>query len=180
MPDCRFEAATRRLVREGLEVLGAQVSRKAAAGGNRTRLLMTAEIWEQAARQVHSMADMATLYKEQVDSQIRNLGETIGLSEQVTKKIAGRVGRTWRRQLHLHFRTDSSTLWALLGEALGVRHPRSIMYRSMVRFVLKILNGPRRGMAAWAEQRWLRCRPGSHEAAAQDALSEIGLEVTSL
>ena len=68
------------------------------------------ELWDQAATAVDSFREMAVLYKEQMDAQIRNQAEIIGLSEEVIKKIEGRVGRSWRRQLNLHFRTDSSTL----------------------------------------------------------------------
>ena len=80
----RYTATRRRLVREGIRILGAQVSRKAVVGPVRAKLLLTAELWDQAARPVDSFGEMAVLYKEQMDAQIRNQAETIGLSKQVT------------------------------------------------------------------------------------------------
>ena len=59
--------------------MGAQVSRKAAVGPVRAKLLRVAEFWDQAARPVGSFGEMAVLYKEQMDAQIRNHAETICL-----------------------------------------------------------------------------------------------------
>ena len=160
--------------------MGAQVSRKAVVGPVRAKLLLTAELWDQAARPVDSFGEMAVLYKEQMDAQIRNQAETIGLSEHVIKKVAGKVGRTWRRQINLHFRTDSSTLWALLGETLNLVHPRSITYKAMIQSVLRIMNGRRRDWAAWAALRWVTNPPGLHEQSVRAALQELGLTITSL
>ena len=176
----RYATTRRRLVRDGIRVLGAQVSRKAAVIPVRGKLLLTAELWDQAARPVDSFGEMAVLYKEQMDAQIRNQAETIGLTEAVIKKIAGRLGRAWRRQLNLHFRTDSSTLWALLEEALHLVHPRSVAYKAMVTSVLRVMNGRRRDWAAWAVLRWTTSPPGSHERSVRAALNEVGLTITSL
>ena len=96
------------------------------------------------------------------------------------KNVAGRVGRTWRRQLNVHFRTDSSTLWALLGEALQLVHPRSVAHKSAVQSVLRIMNGRRVDWAAGAALRWATCTPGSHEQSIRAALREVGLTMMSM
>ena len=64
----RYEATRRRMVREGIRVLGAQVSRKAAVGPVTAKLLLTAELWDQAVRPVDTFGEKAVLYKEQMDA----------------------------------------------------------------------------------------------------------------
>ena len=138
----RYEATRRRLVKEGIRILGAQVNQQAAVGPFRAKLLLTAELWDQAARPVDTLGEQAVLYKEQMDAQ---MCLSVGVSGRSIKKVARRVGRTWRGQFNVHLRTDSSTLWAFLGQALQLLHPRSATFKSTVKSVWKIMNGRQGG-----------------------------------
>ena len=50
------------------------------------------------------------------------------LEEEDSYKVAAAAGRSWQRILRMHFKTDSSTLWYVLDKALGVQHPRTVIY----------------------------------------------------
>ena len=151
-------------------LLGAQVFRGAAAGPVQAKLLVVAEIWNQAARWVQTRPEAVVLHQEQFDSQLRNLGKTLGLTELVIKKAAGRVGRMWRKMLNLHFKADSSPLWAVLRRVLGLSHLRSVVFKAVVNAQLSLMNSRHRDLASWGAQRWVQCPPGSHEALVRSLL----------
>ena len=111
--------AKRRTVPEGITVLGAQVLPQAAEVARRSALLAAAESWEQASSGLEGPWEVATLYRDQVLGHLANHASTLVLSESLITKIAGRVGRTWRRVLQFHFKTDSATPWDLVQGTLG-------------------------------------------------------------
>ena len=103
------------------------------------------------------------VYQEQVAAQVVVQAQAVPLSERDVYKMAAPAGRIWRKHVHLHVRTDSSTLWHLLDKALQVKHPRTVVHRSTVRTQLRLMNGLRSDSAAWAVRRWYRRAAGSVE-----------------
>ena len=72
---------------------------------------------------------MAWVYQEQVASQVAVQAHAVPISERDVYKMAAPAGRVWRKVIHLHVRTDSSTLWHPLDMVLDVKHPRTVAHR---------------------------------------------------
>ena len=103
-----------------------------------------------------TVREAADLYREQVDGPMRaHCGGAI-LAEGDIYKVAAAAGRSWRRILHLHFKMDSSTLWNVLDKALGVQHPRTVIYQTVVRAKVRTMNSDREDLARWAAARWFQ------------------------
>lgn len=64
----------------------------------------------------------------------------------------------------MHFKVDSSTLWDVLGRALGVQHPRTVVYQTVVRATVRAMNSSHRDLAKWAAERWFQSGELSTEA----------------
>ena len=146
--DPRYAEAKRRTIPEGITVLGAQVLPQASEVGCRVALLRAAEGWDQAASALTDLGEVADLYRDQVLGQLANHAGTLVLSESLIAKVAGRVGRAWRKYLLLHFKTDSATLWRLVQQELGAPHPRQQAYLAAVRSQIAVLNTKRGDKAA--------------------------------
>ena len=126
------------------------------------------------------MKDMARVYQEQVASQVAVQAQAVPLSERDVYKRAAPAGRIWRKHLHLHVRTDSSTLWHLLDKVLQVKHPRTVAHRTTVRTQLRLMNGLHSDSAAWAVRRRFRRAAGSVEDRLAKLLEEIHEEVVDV
>ena len=100
--------------------------------------------------------------------------------ERAVYKMAAPAGRVWRKHLHLHVRTDSSTIWHLLDAALQVKHPRTMAHRSTVHTQLRLMKGQHSDSAAWVLRRWFRRATGSMEARLTQLLEEIPEEVVDV
>ena len=138
------------------------------------------EVWSAALGLGSTVKDMAQVYQEQVASHVAVQAQAVPLSERDVYKMAAPAGRVWRKHLHLHVRTDSSTLWHLLDAALQVKHPRTVAHRSTVRTQLRPMNGVHSDSAAWAARRWFRRAAGSVEARLAQLLEEIHEEVVDV
>ena len=66
------------------------------------------------------------------------------------------------RKMRLHFKRDSGTLWHALFIALGVCHPRSVVYRAVERRQVRVMNstpeslsgmGYRKVVPTWPQSR---------------------------
>ena len=137
-------------------------------------------MWSAALGLLSTVKDMAQLYQEQVASQVVVQAQAVPLSRRDVYKMAAPAGRTWRKHLHLHVRTDSSTLWHLLDKALQVKHPRTVAHKPTVRMQLRLMNGLRSDSAAWAVCRWYRRAAGSVEDRLVKILKEIQEEVVDV
>ena len=113
-------------------------------------------------------------------SQVAVQAQAVTLSEKDVYKMAASVGRIRRKHLHLHVRTDSSTLWNLLDKALQVKHPCTMAHRSTVRTQLRLMNGLRSDSAAWAVHRWFQWAASSVEDRLAKPLEEIREEVVDV
>ena len=89
-------------------------------------------MWSAALGPGSTVKDMAQMYQEQVASQVAVQAQAVPLSEKDVYKMVAPAGRIWRKHLHLHVWTDSSTLWLLLDKALQVKHPCTVAYRLTV------------------------------------------------
>ena len=57
-----------------------------------------------------TVRDVAYVYHEQVASHVAVQALAVPMSERDVYKMAAPAGRVWRKMLHLHVQTDSSTL----------------------------------------------------------------------
>ena len=133
-------------------------------------------MWSAARGPGSTVKDMARVYQEQVAVQ----AQAVPLSERDVCKMAAPAGRVWRKHLHLHVRTDSSTLWHLLDKALQVKYLRTVARRSTVRMQLRLANGLHSDSAAWAVHRWFWRAVGSVEARLVQLLEEIHEELVDV
>ena len=91
------------------------------------------ELWSVALGLGSTVKDMASNVAVQV--------QVVRLSERDVFKMAAPPRRMWRKHLHLHVRTDSSTLWHLLDAALQVTHARTVAHRTTMRMQLRRMEG---------------------------------------
>ena len=116
--DWHYGKAALRTVRQCLRVLGCQVYQGVSGMQARRAVRGAVEMWSAALGPGSTLKDMAQVYHEQVASQVAVQAQVVPLSERDVYKMAAPAGRTWRKHLHLHARTDSSTLWHVLDKAL--------------------------------------------------------------
>ena len=82
--------------------------------------------------------------------------------------------------VHLHVRTDSSTLWYLLDKAPQVQHPRTVAHKSTVCTQLRLMNGVHSDSAVRVLRTWYRRAASSVEDQLEKLLEEIHEEVVDV
>ena len=161
-------------------MLGSQVLSEAAGTGLRRRVRGAEAEWATATIHLAAVRDVARVFTEQVLPQV--VATTLGALplEKDVYRLAAPMGRVWRREIRVHFKLDSSTLWQILWLAFQVRHPRTAMYRAAVQQLLRVMNTTRRAPSAWSTARWYQHGAAATENVLQRALREIGWEIVDM
>ena len=169
--------AKRKTLKQGIGVLGNQVSRHALGVHLRAKARGVIAPWARAVGYRTQVWEAATLHSEQMDGQLQSRCGGVVLAEGEIHKIAAAAGRSWRRSLKMDFKVDSSTLWDVLDRAFGGQHPRTIVYQTAVWARVRTINNSRADLALWAVERWHQSGQQSTET---EVLGELGMVITDV